>query len=158
MGKQEKTYIKVLIVIVLCGAIKTALLLGTVCIVAEAWLVKNYTPVYDPEDYGSFTPEDTYSYDGKLLAHQKVVKMYNMKYMSVEITDSETGELVGSFYPARAWDFWGICWENDSYNIWIQSSDIGIYCYRYEDGEWVKDYFNHDIPDYIITRYDKKEK
>lgn len=155
MEKQDKTYIRVLAVVILCGAVKTALLLGTVYALAQVWLVNNYAPAYDPEEYGSFTPEDAYSYDGRLLAHQKVVKMYDMRYITVEITDSETGELVGSFSPARAWDFWGICWEKDSYNIWIQSSDIGIYCYRYENGEWVCDWSNTERPDYIISRYDE---
>lgn len=112
------------------------------------------TPSYS-EEYCSFTPEDTYSYDGKLVAHQKVEKGANVKNIIVEIKDSQTGELVGSFSPARAWDFWGICWENDSYNIWTQSGDIGVYCWRYQDGVWECDFSNPERPEYIISKYDK---
>ncbi len=115
------------------------------------------TPSYS-EEYCSFTPEDTYSYDGKLVAHQKVEKGANVKNIIVEIKDSQTGELVGSFSPARAWDFWGICWENDSYNIWTQSGDIGVYCWRYQDGVWECDFSHPERPEYIISKYDKDKE
>lgn len=134
--------IAAVIVVVLCG----------IC----AILIPSYggTPSYS-EEYGSFTPEDTYSYDGKLAAHQKVEKDADVKSIIVEIKDSQSGELVGSFSPARAWDFWGICWENDSYNIWTQSGDIGVYCWRYQDGAWECDFSHPERPEYIISKYDK---
>lgn len=134
--------IAAVIVVVLCG----------IC----AILIPSFggTPSYS-EEYCSFTPEDTYSYDGKLVAHQKVEKGANVKNIIVEIKDSQTGELVGSFSPARAWDFWGICWENDSYNIWTQSGDVGVYCWRYQDGVWECDFSHPERPEYIISKYDK---
>lgn len=137
--------IAAVIVVVLCG----------IC----AILIPSFggTPSYS-EEYCSFTPEDTYSYDGKLVAHQKVEKGANVKNIIVEIKDSQTGELVGSFSPARAWDFWGICWENDSYNIWTQSGDIGVYCWRYQDGVWECDFSHPERPEYIISKYDKYKK
>lgn len=107
------------------------------------------------QEYGSFTPYDVESFDGKFIAMQEVEKFMDMKYIRVYVYDTESGELADRFYVARAWDFWGICWEKDSYNIWIQSSDIGIYCYRYENGEWVCDWSNTERPDYIISRYDE---
>lgn len=134
--------IAAVIVVMLCG----------VC----AILIPSFggTPSYS-EEYCSFTPEDTYSYDGKLVAHQKVEKGVDERNIIVEIKDSQTGELVGSFSPARAWDFWGICWENDSYNIWTQSGDIGVYCWRYQDGVWECDFSHPERPEYIISKYDK---
>lgn len=137
--------IAAVIVVVLCG----------IC----AILIPSFggTPSYS-EEYCSFTPEDTYSYDGKLVAHQKVEKGANVKNIIVEIKDSQTGELVGSFSPARAWDFWGICWENDSYNIWTQSGDIGVYCWRYQDGVWECDFSHPERPEYIISKYDKDKE
>lgn len=50
----------------------------------------------------------------------------------------------------------GICWENDTYNIWTQSADIGIYCYKYENGQWERDE-SAIRPKYIISKYDKVE-
>ena len=45
------------------------------------------------------------------------------------------------------------CWENDSYNIWVQSGDLGVLCYRMSDEVWTLDY-DAVRPDYIISRYD----
>lgn len=115
------------------------------------------TPSYS-EEYGSFTPEDAYSYDGKLIAHQKVEEGAGVKSIVVEIKDSVTGELISSFSPARAQDFWGICWENDSYDIWTQSGDIGVYCWRYQDGAWECDDSHPKRPEYIISKYDKSKE
>lgn len=103
----------------------------------------------DEEEWGSFTPEKTYSYDGKFYAVQDV----NSSDIIVVSVYSSDDELVYSFEPARAWDFWGICWERDTYNIWIQSADIGVYCYVYKDGKWVIDY-SAIRPDYIVSKYD----
>lgn len=137
--------IAAVIVVVLCG----------ICVI----LIPSFggTPSYS-EEYCSFTPEDTYSYDGKLVAHQKVEKGADVSSIIVEIKDSQTGELVGSFSPARAWDFWGICWENDSYNIWTQSGDVGVYCWRYQDGVWKCDFSHPERPEYIISKYDKDKE
>lgn len=147
--------IAAVIVVMLCGICAMVYLAKVVNV-----LIPSYggTPSYS-EEYGSFTPEDTYSYDGKLVAHQKVEKSADVRRnIIVEIKDSQTGELVGSFSPARAWDFWGICWENDSYNIWTQSGDIGVYCWRYQDGVWECDFSHPERPEYIISKYDKDKE
>lgn len=68
---------------------------------------------------------------------------------------SSTGEPVDSFSPARASDFWGICWEKDTYTIWTQSADVGNHCYEYSDGAWVRQ-DARSVPDYIISRYNKE--
>lgn len=110
------------------------------------------------QEYGSFTPYDVESFDGKYIAKQKAEKPEGLDWKDIRIYvyDQESGELVDRFYVARAWDFWGICWEKDSYNIWTQSADIGTYCYRYEDGTWVRDE-QAERPEYIVSRWEAKE-
>lgn len=104
----------------------------------------------DPQEWGSFSPNKTTSYDNKYYALQTV---NDNDYIVVTIYETETDEEVYSFSPARAYDFWGICWESDTYNIWIQSSDIGDYCYKYDNDTWILDE-EAEMPDYIITRHE----
>lgn len=108
------------------------------------------------ESWGSFTSNLTYSYDEKYYAVQEVDGTFEegIRYIKVCIYETETDTLISYFYPARARDFWGICWENDTYNIWTQSADVGIYCYKYEDMQWERDE-SAIRPKYIISKYDK---
>ena len=108
------------------------------------------------EEWGSFTSEKTFSYDNKYYAIQTVEETDDVSAIIVSIYTTENDEIVASFSPARAMDFWGICWEKDSYNIWIQSSDIGIYCYKFDENNWTLDE-SLELPDYIKTRYDELE-
>lgn len=111
----------------------------------------------DSENWGSFTADISYSYDGRYYAVQEVEypdELINVKYVKVSVYDTETDEPIFSFYPARAFDFWGICWESDSYNIWIQSGDIGIRCYRYDNMKWILDE-SAQRPDDIVSKYDE---
>lgn len=105
------------------------------------------------EEWGSFTPYKTYSYDNRYYAVQSVKD----GIVIVSVYDSETDEFIADFKPARSWDFWGICWESDTYNIWIQSGDIGTYCYAYQEGVWDIDR-DAERPDDIISKYDKYSK
>ncbi len=105
------------------------------------------------DDWGSFTPEKTFSYDNKYYAVQTVEETEDVSNIIVSVYTTENDEFIASFSPARAMDFWGICWEKDSYNIWIQSSDIGIYCYKFDENSWVLDE-SLELPDYMKTRYD----
>jgi hypothetical protein len=100
--------------------------------------------------WGSFTAEKTGSFDQKFYALQ------NTDGSNVVITVYEKGSdtEVCSFSPARSSDFWGICWEKDTYNIWIQSGDIGVLCYRYTNGQWMLDE-SAVKPAYIKSKYDK---
>lgn len=111
--------------------------------------------------WGSFTPDKTYSYDEKYYAVQEVKKEPYVddyvSYIYVCIYEAETDTLIFRFCPARAMDFWGICWENDTYNIWTQSGDIGVFCYKYEDMEWKRDE-SAQRPEYIISKHDKYVK
>ena len=104
----------------------------------------------NPQEWGSFSPNKTTNYDNKYYALQTV---NDNDYIVVTIYETETDEEVYSFSPARAYDFWGICWESDTYNIWIQSSDIGDYCYKYDNDTWILDE-EAEMPDYIITRHE----
>lgn len=100
---------------------------------------------------GSYTPDKTYSYDHNLYAVQTVVD----QAVIVTVYKAGTNEETGSFSPARSDDFWGICWEKDSYNIWTQSADTGVTCFEYQNGKWVANE-NLDAPEYIISKYNKE--
>lgn len=80
------------------------------------------------DNWGSFTSDDVYSTDGKYLAKHSAVRPegYDTDMIQVDIYNAVTGEALSSFIPARASDFWGICWEEGSHNLWIQSGDTGI--------------------------------
>ena len=103
-------------------------------------------------EWGNFTSEKTFSYDGKYYALHKTTEMEDTTYINVEIYTAD-GVPVASFQPARASDFWGICWEKDTYNIWIQSGDMGTLCYSYDHGEWSRN-GSAIRPDYIVSKYD----
>ncbi len=70
------------------------------------------------------------SYDYFYYAIQTIEKSHDINFVLVTIYDTATDHAVDSFMPARARDFWGICWDRNSYNIWTQSADVGIYCYE----------------------------
>ena len=105
------------------------------------------------KQWGSFTAEKTYSYDDAFYAVQTVDKKDDASYIAVDVYKTENDEKICSFSPARAMDFWGICWENDTYNIWIQSADVGVLCYEFKNSEWI---LNNDAikPEYIFSKYD----
>lgn len=109
----------------------------------------------ETEANGSFTMETTYSFDNKYYAIQEAVKYEedDPDYIEISVYNAETEELADVFTAARARDFWGICWESDTYNIWVQSGDIGNICYKYEDGQWTRD-DSAERPDDIISKYD----
>lgn len=106
-----------------------------------------------PQNWGSFTAEATESHDGAYRATQQVVEKGDVRFVEVTVHDTKTGQSLFSFTPARASDFWGICWESDGYNLWIQSGDIGVACYQYTDGQWI---LNESVPrpTDIISKYD----
>lgn len=100
------------------------------------------------EKYGSFTIERAYSYDRAYFT-----QMIDSGANVMIIINDKHHNVVCSFTPCRKSDFWGVCWENDNYNLWIQSGDIGTVCYSMEGGKWV---LNEDAvrPDYIVSKYD----
>ncbi len=124
------------------------LLFTTACIGITARVTATETT--QERFWGSYTDEKTYSFDRKYYAIQSVED--GMIKVSIFLVSS--GELIDSFTPARAMDFWGICWERDTYNIWTQSADIGSYCYAYQDSKWEQN-GNTKEPSYIISRWDE---
>lgn len=105
------------------------------------------------KQWGSFTAEKTYSYDDALYAIQTVGKKGDSSCIVVDVYKAENDEKIYSFAPARAMDFWGICWENHTYDIWIQSADVGVLCYEYKDSKWILKE-NAIKPEYIVSKYD----
>ena len=103
---------------------------------------------YQKKEYGSFTVQRAYSYDNKYST--SIVDAGDKVMIMIEDKDRYP---VCSFSPCRKSDFWGVCWEKDSYNLWIQSGDVGVVCYSKKDGEWV---LNSEAvrPDYIVSKYD----
>ena len=131
-------------------------IVGIILFLCILFLLSRCTNETTSESWGSFTSNLTYSYDGKYYAVQEVDDTLGegIRYIKVCIYETETDTLISYFYPARARDFWGICWETDTYNIWMQSADVGIYCYKYEDMQWERDE-SAIRPEYIISKYDK---
>ena len=108
--------------------------------------ILEFSPVWPPRgwkqsEYGSFSPDVTNSFDGKYYAVQTLDKPEgsSVNFILVTIYDAGTDAIVDSFLTERAFDFWGVCWESDNYNLWIQSADIGTYCMIFEDGHWSRD-------------------
>ena len=103
-------------------------------------------------EWGSFTSDKTFSYDKQYYAIQEVFERDGIHFIEVKIYSAEH-ILIDTFQPARASDFWGICWEKDTYNIWIQSADLGVLCYSCNNEAWS---LNSAAvrPEYIISKYD----
>lgn len=108
--------------------------------------------IVEPKIYGSFTVDKTYSYDGKYYALVTQKEDYSgSSQIEVVIYTSDDKE-VSSFKPVQE-KFWGICWEKDSYNIWVQSGrQSSTICYSVSGDEWS---VNHDAvrPEYLTGRY-----
>ena len=107
------------------------------------------------EYWGSFTNGPVISTDGLYRAEHGATKQdgIDISVIQVRVYDNSTNKLLDSFIPARAMDFCGICWEEGTHRIWIQSADIGIYCYELHEGSWV---LNESIerPDSIVSKWD----
>lgn len=120
-----------------------------------------WNPIYDKvmadkeadrkQMYGSFNVEEAMSYDKKFTA--KVLIGSGM--VTVQIIDNETDSIVSSFKPCGKGEFYGICWENDSYNLWVQTDTSLVICYSMKESKWdwqINE--NARKPDYIKGRYD----
>ncbi len=121
-----------------------------VCVIGLTITGKNFDN--GAKNMGSFTFDRTSSYDDKYYAVSS--KKEGDDSITVSIYESKNDTPVFSFETVRASDFWGICWESSSYNIWIQSGDIGVVCYFYENNQW-KLNENAKRPDDIISKYDE---
>lgn len=118
----------------------------------KRWVYYNVRGYHYTYQWGTFRPYDISSDDGRYMAHQEVVKENDIWHVLVEVYDMETGLQTDKFYTQRARDFWGICWEPGTYNIWSQSADVGIQRFAYEDGTWGSGEFMNP-PDTVISKY-----
>lgn len=104
--------------------------------------------VYYKKNYGSFTTDVTYSYDGKYYATSQKTGDTRL----INIFTAEDNKMQGSFWACSNKGFWGICWANDSYDLWVQSEDAGTVCYSKSD-DWNWEINENAVkPDYIIER------
>lgn len=122
------------------------ILLIFVCLLCGC--INKNTRLIKSGSYGSFMMDTTYSFDNKYYAIQSE---YNKKII-ITVYNSDTDEPEAEFSPARAVNFWGICWENDTYNIWVQSDNKGTFCYKHNGEEWVLDK-KAKMPGYIVSDY-----
>lgn len=99
-------------------------------------------------DYGSFTSKKTFSYDRKYY-----IKVLDSDRKTKIVIFSQGNEVLTNFKPCDAGNFQGYCWASDSYDIWIQASDIGLVCYSLSGDEWVLNE-NAVKPDDIISKYE----
>lgn len=105
--------------------------------------------------WGSFTNADVTSSDGKYLAKHAARWVDSNIYeqmIQVDIYDAETEALVDSFVPAPARGFWGVCWAEGTHDLWIQSEDEGVRCYRENDGKWTLDK-NAPRPESVVSKW-----
>ena len=123
-------------------AVMTALCVGLFFLVKNQYQTQRDNlpePETGVQTWGSFTNADVTSSDGKYLAKHAAKwtdKNVYEQMIQVDIYDAATEELVDSFVPAPARDFWGVCWEEGTHNLWIQSGDEGVCCYSENDGKW----------------------
>ena len=117
-------------------------------VMAPLYSVNNdYPPVAD--NYGSFSTDTTYSFDKALRFEISDVE----SMIKIIIYRNDDNTEMFCFKPVRKWDFWGCCWENENYNLWIQSGDVGVLCYEYNGVDW-KLKPNAKKPSYIVTKYE----
>lgn len=132
--------------------------------------------------WGSFTLEKTYSFDHRYFVLQTAdMDAYPQKFR-ITVYETATGRQVAEFCPTLAAAHQGVCWERDTYNIWIQASfaEYPIYqsqkylgqpddawvllnpeqqipyvvCYQFDGNTWSE---NSDVqcPPYIISKFDQ---
>ena len=100
-------------------------------------------------DLGSFTLGRAESADGRYYAEANT----DEPTVRIHIYDSADGKELFSFDSVRRLDYWGLCWETNMNNLWVQSGDVGLVCYAFRDGEWVLDPDAVRPPE-IVSKYD----
>lgn len=68
-----------------------------------------------------------YSYDKKDLAKQiiEIEATSKIQHVKISIIEADSSQKIYSFIALEQ----EICWEYSFYNIWVQSGDIGAFCY-----------------------------
>jgi len=102
------------------------------------------------DDWGSFSAETKqYSYDSSYYSIQNVEN----GIISICVYTMNDDELVFEIEPCRSSDYLGMVWENGRNAFWIQSGDIGVLCYEFENDEWCLN-TDREKPEEIVSRYD----
>ena len=119
--------------------------------------IRSYVPT-DEEifaEFGSFTYLPSQSSDGRYEAVQSIEKRESdpVDMVYVYIRDVQSEETVDVFRAGRMLDFWGICWDRDSHDIWLQSGDVGIFAMCCSDGKWVEDNAVQR-PGWLVSRWE----
>lgn len=98
--------------------------------------------------YGSFAVDTGryYSYDGNYYA-----SVSNWRHDIDIVICSDDGEKSYPVCICDSSDFRGLCWENDNYNLWIQTKNGDTLCYSKNGEEWTLNE-NAVKPDYIIGK------
>ena len=121
------------IILIIAGGISALLI--AVCLVY--YLVLFFSPAAPLAEEKDII---TQSFDGKLLLVEEHRRVDKIMMVSISVRNREDG--TAFIFPEgyRAWDYQGTFWGNDSYDIWTLSSDVGMYRWAYEGGEWNKEY------------------
>ena len=134
---------------VLPGHLSFFLLLSSIPIILIFGIIaKTFSLSFDSivalRKFGSFTRDKTYSYDGKYY-----VAKFDPSFHEIDIYSSNG--YVDAIILPNPGDYYGVCWEKDSYNLWIQEENGDILCYNMADEKW---FLNENAvkPDYIICR------
>ncbi len=90
-------------------------------------------------DYEEGTLEEKETYDSAYNMVIELEEVSDLYYINVKIFDEKTKQEVFSIDNIyRAWDFKWITWEKGSYHFWVESGDLGTFCYEYGDNGWTK--------------------
>ena len=87
--------------------------------------------------------EGSDSYDGKYSVS------LTTEDKDVSIAVSSGSDEVFVFSAGSESEFRGICWDKDSYDLWLQYQDGVLVCYSMNDGEWELN-SGAQKPDYIV--------
>ncbi len=81
----------------------------------------------------------TQTYDKKYTLVEEIKKNnVKMPYAKFYITNNNEEKVFICKDSYRTIDLFGVMLGEGTYDVWVLSSDVGVYCYRYINGEWIK--------------------
>ena len=133
-------------------AVVLLLILGIACVVISIpfWIVVGWHLKMTNFKEGVVGEYD--SFDGHYTIQLSVEEddYIKMHYANVSLIDNITGEEIFCIKNEyRAFDFHWVVWENENYNFWLKSGDIGTFCYEFQNNNetWIR---------YEVAKKDKK--
>ena len=100
---------------------------------------------------GSFTGGECASWDGKYIARPYAGKGDGT--VSIEILEAETGIIAARVKTGHSPELFGICWDREGYDVYVQSADADVGVLRFKDGAWREETAAW-VPDCILTSRD----